>query len=139
MNKKKKKPTNPETEIVSFIPSQLTKDKIINEIIQLHENFLENARNHLLLAKKIGEKLEIKKAELQRGEWEDWVEQNLPFKIRTAQYYMKIHKNWDRLVNSQTQSVVMLTEAIELITEKRSLDSNDVSEKLRKEKRERRV
>ena len=138
MNKKKKKPTNPETEIVSFIPSQLTKDKIINEIIQLHENFLENARNHLLLAKKIGEKLEIKKAELQRGEWEDWVEQNLPFKIRTAQYYMKIHKNWDRLVNSQTQSVVMLTEAIELITEKRSLDSNDVSEKLRKEKRERR-
>ena len=138
MNKKKKKPTNPETEIVSFIPSQLTNDKIINEIIQLHENFLENARNHLLLAKKIGEKLEIKKAELQRGEWEDWVEQNLPFKIRTAQYYMKIHKNWDRLVNSQTQSVVMLTEAIELITEKRSLDSNDVSEKLRKEKRERR-
>ena len=42
MNKKKKKPTNPETEIVSFIPSQLTKDKIINEIIQLHENFLDN-------------------------------------------------------------------------------------------------
>ena len=81
MNKKKKKPTNPETEIVSFIPSQLTKDKIINEIIQLHENFLENARNHLLLAKKIGEKLEIKKAELQRGEWEDCVEQKIKDEI----------------------------------------------------------
>ena len=50
---------------------------------------------------------------------------------------MKINKYWDTLINTPTKSVGMLTETIELITERRSLDAEAVSEKLRREKRER--
>ena len=137
MIKKKKKPSRSKPELVPFIPSRVSKDKdeIVKEIETLHLKFLENARNHLLLAKKIGEILERKKSEVKHGEWEDWVEENLSFSIRTVQYYMKINKYWDSLINTPTKSVGMLTEAIELITEKRSLDAEAVSEKLRQEKR----
>ena len=137
MIKKKKKPSRSKPELVPFIPSRVSKDKdeIVKEIETLHLKFLENARNHLLLAKKIGEILERKKSEVKHGEWEDWVEENLSFSIRTVQYYMKINKYWDTLINTPTKSVGMLTEAIELITEKRSLDAEAVSEKLRQEKR----
>ncbi len=138
MIKKKKKPSRSKPELVPFIPSRVSKDKdeIVKEIETLHLKFLENARNHLLLAKKIGEILERKKSEIKHGEWEIWVEANLSFSIRTVQYYMKINKYWDTLINTPTKSVGMLTEAIELITEKRSLDAEAVSEKLRREKRE---
>lgn len=137
MIKKKKKPSRSKPELVPFIPSRVSKDKdeIVKEIETLHLKFLENARNHLLLAKKIGEILERKKSEIKHGEWEIWVEANLSFSIRTVQYYMKINKYWDTLINTPTKSVGMLTEAIELITEKRSLDAEAVSEKLRQEKR----
>ena len=137
MIKKKKKPSRSKPELVPFIPSRVSKDKdeIVKEIETLHLKFLENARNHLLLAKKIGGILERKKSEVKHGEWEDWVEENLSFSIRTVQYYMKINKYWDSLINTPTKSVGMLTEAIELITEKRSLDAEAVSEKLRQEKR----
>lgn len=140
MIKKKKKPSRSKPELVPFIPSRVSKDKdeIVKEIETLHLQFLENARNHLLLAKKIGEILERKKSEVKHGEWEIWVETNLSFSIRTVQYYMKINKYWDTLINTPTKSVGMLTEAIELITERRSLDAEAVSEKLRREKREER-
>ena len=140
MIKKKKKPSHNKPELVPFIPSRVSKDKdeIVKEIETLHLQFLENARNHLLLAKKIGEILEKKKSEVKHGEWEIWVETNLSFSIRTVQYYMKINKYWDTLINTPTKSAGMLTEAIELITEKRSLDAEAVSEKLRREKREER-
>lgn len=140
MIKKKKKPSRSKPELVPFIPSRVSKDKdeIVKEIETLHLQFLENARNHLLLAKKIGEILEKKKSEVKHGEWEAWVEANLSFSIRTVQYYMKINKYWDTLINTPTKSVGMLTEAIELITERRSLDAEAVSEKLRREKREER-
>ena len=140
MIKKKKKTQRSKTELVPFITSSVSKDKdeIVKEIETLHLQFLENARNHLLLAKKIGEILEKKKSEVKHGEWEAWVEANLSFSIRTVQYYMKINKYWDTLINTPTKSVGMLTEAIELITERRSLDAEAVSEKLRREKREER-
>lgn len=140
MIKKKKKPSRSKPELVPFIPSRVSKDKdeIVKEIETLHLQFLENARSHLLLAKKIGEILERKKSEVKHGEWEIWVETNLSFSIRTVQYYMKINKYWDTLINTPTKSVGMLTEAIELITERRSLDAEAVSEKLRREKREER-
>lgn len=140
MTKKKKKNSKEEVELVPYLPGRVSKDKdeTIREIEQLHEEFLMNARSHLLLAKKIGEKLERKKAEVEHGAWEDWVENNLPFKIRTAQYYMKIHKHWDSLINSPIKSVGLLTEAIELITEKRHTDSQHIAEKLNQEKREKR-
>ncbi len=140
MIKKKKKPSQSKTELVPFIPGRVSKDKdeIVTEIEKLHHDFLENARNHLMLAKKIGEILERKKSEVKHGEWEIWVEENLSFSIRSVQYYMKIHKHWNTLINTPTKSAGLLTEAIELITEKRSLDSEVVSEKLRLEKREKR-
>jgi hypothetical protein len=140
MIKKKKKTSHSKTELVPFIPGRVSKDKdeIVTEIEKLHHDFLENARNHLMLAKKIGEILERKKSEVKHGEWEIWVEENLSFSIRSVQYYMKIHKHWNTLINTPTKSAGLLTEAIELITEKRSLDSEVVSEKLRLEKREKR-
>lgn len=74
-----------------------------------------------MLAKKIREILETKKSEVKHGEWEIWVEENLSFSISTVQYYMKIHKHWNTLINIKAKSAELLTEAIELITEKRSL------------------
>ena len=140
MNRKKKKTSADQIEIVPFIPGRVSKDKdeIVREIEKLHNEFLENARNHLLLAKQIGERLERKKAEVKHGEWENWIEANLTFSIRTTQYYMKIHKHWNTLINTPNKSVGLLTEAIELITEKRHLDSHDISEKMKLEKREHR-
>ena len=60
MNRKKKKTSADQIEIVPFIPGRVSKDKdeIVREIEKLHNEFLENARNHLLLAKQIGERLE---------------------------------------------------------------------------------
>ncbi|HMV44067.1 MAG TPA: DUF3102 domain-containing protein [Leptospiraceae bacterium] len=133
-----KKKTSNSVELVTSGKLSKDRDETIKEIEVLHFKFLENARNHLLLAKQIGERLEEKKTTVKHGEWEAWVEANLPFKIRTAQYYMKIHKNWNTLITSSAKSIGLLTEAIELITEKKSLQNLEIAEKLKLEKREKR-
>lgn len=133
-----KKKSNNQIELVTTGKLSKERDNTIKEIEVLHFQFLENARNHLLLAKQIGERLEEKKTTVKHGEWEAWVEANLPFKIRTAQYYMKIHKNWNTLITSSAKSIGLLTEAIELITEKKSLQNLEIAEKLKLEKKEKR-
>jgi len=58
------------------------------------------ARDHwaesVKYAIKVGELLIDAKAAVRHGEWEKWVEDNCPFKIRSAQGYMKAARNKEK-------------------------------------------
>ncbi|EMM94297.1 PF11300 domain protein [Leptospira interrogans serovar Zanoni str. LT2156] len=65
-------------------------DNIVTELNRLHQSILTAGKNMVRFAVEAGEILTKKKDELEHGEFIPWVENNLNFKIRTAQRYMKI-------------------------------------------------
>lgn len=97
-----------------------TVSPILEDILIAHASCLEAGKKALLHAKKAGELLVKAKKNLLHGEWGTWVEQNLPFSIRTAQLYMKISKEWNK-ITSNTQSVALLSmsDAVEIISRPR--------------------
>jgi len=58
-----------------------------------------NARQCLADALEVGRLLKEQKAELGHGEWLPWLKENVSFNVRTAQRYMNLHENRDRLKN----------------------------------------
>lgn len=84
-------------------------DRTVDEMRHLHaiivtrSNEIKQADNaNLLAAKLLGEKLSAEKEKGGHGNWEDWVEDNLNFLPRQASNYMRIAREWDRLMKSET-------------------------------------
>ena len=71
----------------------------IQEIVQLHNEIGELLMGTLPRGIRIGELLTEQKADLGHGAFLPWVEDSLPFSIRTAQNYMKIFRNSRCFVN----------------------------------------
>jgi hypothetical protein len=75
---------------------ELVRDNL-GEIIKKHLEFNLSLKTSIHLAVDIGEMLAIQKEELPSGAFTSWVDENLPFSVRTAQNYMKLHKNREAL------------------------------------------
>lgn len=89
-------------------------------IATLHAEIVGALRSSLEKAIEVGELLEEQKATVAHGEWSSWVEEKLPFDIRTAQRYMKTYVNRDSILKND--SVSHLTDAYRLLEEPKEID-----------------
>lgn len=85
-------------------------------IREAHENVESSAKDVLYWAQIAGKELQAQKERLGRGEWLPWVEQNLPFSVRTAEVYMRLY-NGRALIkaNSQNSAAVSINAALSLL------------------------
>lgn len=89
------------------------------EINSEHRAAFGKAREALEHARRAGELLLQVKAEAGHGEWLPWVEANCKFSERTAQGYMRLASQWDRLQGkSATAADLTLHDALAVLSEK---------------------
>lgn len=102
----------------------------IEEITRLHNELTGLLMNSLEKAIKIGSLLEEQKKSLAHGKFIPWVEENLPFKERTARNYRRVYQNRNEL---KRQAVADLNTAYLVLEERRRLEKRrETEEKLRK-------
>ncbi|XDD52529.1 DUF3102 domain-containing protein (plasmid) [Leptospira sp. WS92.C1] len=92
--------------------SILQVDKVADELNQLHQSILTAGKNMIRFAIEAGELLVKKREELKHGEYTQWIENNLTFKIRTAQRYTKVYEIRDTL---KASALTHLEDAYKLI------------------------
>ena len=71
---------------------------IIEEIIKKHVELVHKQLGTLELAIHIGALLTQQKMDSKHGEFAGWIKETLPFSIRTAQKYMNVFANKDKLL-----------------------------------------
>jgi hypothetical protein len=92
------------TEIV-ISNTNVTEKNRIQKIIQLHSEIARLYRMSVENAAQIGQLLIEQKESMEHGEWGSWVENNLPFTIRTAQNYMCLSRRRKKLKNENVSSL----------------------------------
>lgn len=81
---------------------------VAKRIAQLHSEICQSVRSTLDKAIEIGELLSDTKASLKHGEWLPWLRLNAPFTAKTAQNYLRLFENRERL---KCETVSDLTQA----------------------------
>jgi len=89
----------------------IVKDRV-DRIIELHGQLVATVKTTFDQAIEIGQLLIEQKAELPHGQWGEWVNENLPFTVRTASSYMKVYRNRNHL---KSETVSDLTSAYRLL------------------------
>lgn len=69
---------------------------LTERIIKKHLEFQSRQLGTLHLAIEVGEMLTEQKENFDHGEFTPWLQENLPFSIRTAQKYMSVYSNKDQ-------------------------------------------
>jgi hypothetical protein len=84
--------------------------ELAREINEAHEAQEASARTSLGHARRAGELLRQAKADCKRRReaWRPWVEKNCHFSLRTAQAYMQVARDWDK-VYSKAQPAALFT------------------------------
>jgi hypothetical protein len=82
------------------------------EIINLHDEISQQVKSILPKIMRIGELLVEQKQKMQHGQFTQWVTDNLPFSVRTAQNYMKVFLNKEQLKN---ENVSLLSDAYNIL------------------------
>jgi len=72
-------------------------NSVANTINSLHNKIVEGAKNVLADIVEIGEMLTKVKEMTKHGDFIGWVERNLTFSPRTAQRYMKVYENREKI------------------------------------------
>jgi hypothetical protein len=72
-------------------------DTLAAEIMAAHTAALTASRSAVEHARRAGELLLQKKAQLAHGQWLPWLAANCDLKVRTAQEYMQIARGWPQL------------------------------------------
>lgn len=88
------------------------------ELVASIQMQLEFAQKVLLTAAyNIGKMLAESREVIKHGEWENWVEERLPFKLRAAQNYMKVYKEYkeNEIDNSSVYSSLGYSQALALL------------------------
>jgi len=96
-------------------------------IIELHLKCVLSVKNSLELAIKVGEHLLAQKEAMDHGTFTPWIEETLPFSVRTAQNYLKIASRKKELLLAKVEN---LTEAYLMITPPKNNDDETMTEKL---------
>jgi hypothetical protein len=106
--------------------------KLLEEMKADAKDSLELARNVLINALEIGKLLTEQKKELKQGEFGPWVNENLPFKHRTANRYMELYRDRDKLNFDKVKSVTQAYRCLKMITANAtSTPSEDSDEKIK--------
>lgn len=91
---------------------KLVKD-LAQEIIKKHLEFQARQLGTLHLAVEVGEMLTEQKENCDHGEFTPWLQENLPFSIRTAQKYMSVYSNKDQYeklgVNGLSEAYLLIS------------------------------
>ena len=98
--------TKPKKDKKFTMPNQLENNT--TNIIQLHNSILTKLEESLADAITIGGLLFEQKKLVKHGQFTKWVKENLPFKIRTAQRYMKLAAYQEAL---EEKGVTSITDA----------------------------
>lgn len=85
----------------------------VSEITRLHGEIVTAARTSLDAAIRIGELLTAEKAKLAHGQWLPWLKANVPFAEKSAQNYMRVYGQRDRI---KSASVADLSYAYRLLS-----------------------
>ncbi len=88
-------------------------------IIELHLKCMLSVKNSLELAIDVGEHLAEQKEAMDHGTFTPWIEETLPFSVRTAQNYIKIAARKEELLQANVDN---LTEAYLLIAPPKEAD-----------------
>ena len=67
---------------------------------------MANAQQCLADTLEAGRLLTEQKAELEHGEWLPWLKENVRVNVRTAQRYMNLHENRNRLKNDSVSHLL---------------------------------
>ena len=78
-------------------------ETLADEINEHHRRVVSSAFDALEAARRSGELLLRAKRGLEHGQFQGWIEGHCPFSYRTAASYMKIAKEWDKLLLSKVQ------------------------------------
>lgn len=81
---------------------------LANGIRQKHQAALDAAANAVTLAREAGELLIEAKAQVEHGQWSDWLKANVQFSERTAQGYMRLARELPKLDHEKAQHVAVL-------------------------------
>ena len=84
----------------------------VDEISRLHREIFQQAESMLVKVLRIGELLLTQKQRIGHGQFAKWVGENLPFTVRTAQNYMKVFRNKDKIKN---ENVSLLSDAYNIL------------------------
>lgn len=99
---------------------ELDLEQIAAAIRREHEAAGIKVRESLEHARACGELLMLAKAEVGHGQFMKWVAVNCPFSQDTADLYMRVARNWSRLLNSERVQNMSLRDAGRFIS---SLDA----------------
>jgi hypothetical protein len=102
------------------IPESL--DGLANAINQEHRACEQAMRSTLGHARRAGELLMFAKTGVKYGAWEAWLKDNFEGKIRTAQGYMKVYREWDKLEETQRVAELSLRGALKELSEPREAE-----------------
>lgn len=103
-------------------------DELANVIIREHSTyeFVGGKRQVMPHYRVAGLALLEARSKFSRGYWSDWVKENLPFSMRTAQCYMQIAKQWDVAApDAEWKQSDTLSGALRLMTNGRPAPSTE--------------
>lgn len=103
---------------------------LAEQINSEHAACLKAANDALEHAMRCGELLAQAKAECDHGQWQDWLADNFAGSTRTAQVYMRLANNRDRLAKAQSPALLTIYEATRLISDSSLVLPADVEAKL---------
>jgi hypothetical protein len=110
--------TNTRKPMSELIPSQAPLTQLADQINAKHVEAETALRAGLERAREAGLLLIAAKAQLAHGAWLPWLKANVRFSKRTAQAYVRIAREWDRLAaKSATVALLGYREALETLAE----------------------
>jgi DUF3102 family protein len=100
---------------------------VAREIKEAHDAVATAMRESLRHARRAGELLSQVKDQLPHGEFGPWIDAHCGFGWRTANLYMRIAREWEKLVTENRNAIANLTlgEAMDLLTR---VDTGEVAE-----------
>lgn len=107
--------------------TQKALDTLAREIKEAHDAAATAMRESLRHARRAGELLIEVKDQLPHGEFGPWIDAHCGFGWRTANLYMRIAREWEKLVAENSQRIANLTlgETMDLLTR---VDAGEVAE-----------
>jgi len=92
-------------------------ETIRDQIAEAHRACESHLQEGLEKANRVGSLLITAKQAVPHGKWSEWVESNCGFSMRTAQTYMRIHREFPKLSNTRDVALLGIKEADELLAE----------------------
>lgn len=102
---------------MTLVLADPTIQELVYQVNEAHDRCQQSYRSALKHARQAGEILLQLKAGRKHGEWLGWLNQHCKVPERTAQTYMRIAREWDKIQESAAVADLSLRDAITLLSE----------------------